>query len=129
MIEPTNPDQSESEWVSEAVHENVDLEKSISNPLEDTQEIQVMDNQPTDMLDIAEKAIVGENYQFAVATLRKLVNQGDHINDVVNRVEMIIQDHPECSDLLIFLGELYTRQGRRTEALEVYKKAQKNILL
>jgi cytochrome c-type biogenesis protein CcmH/NrfG len=41
----------------------------------------------------------------------------------------MVQDHPECSDLLIFLGELYTRLGKREEALAAYKKAQKNILL
>jgi len=129
FLEPDNPEERESKWVSETIHENVDSEGQMSIPLEDTQEIQVMDDQPAFLLDIAEKAIVGENYQFAVATLRKLVNQGDHIHDVINRMEMIILEHPECSELLIFLGELYTRQGKREEALSVYKKAQKNILL
>lgn len=128
FIEPTGL-KSESEWISEAGHDKGDLKETITKPLEDTQEIQVVDNQPAFMLDIVEKAVVGENYQYAVATLRKLINQGNHIDEVVSRVEMIVQDHPESSDLLIFLGELYTRQGKRAEALVVYKRAQKNILL
>jgi tetratricopeptide (TPR) repeat protein len=111
------------------VHDTVDREEAPSNPLEDTQEIQLVDNQPSNMLDIAEKAVVGENYHYAIETLRQLINQGDHIEDVVRRVEIMVQDHPECSDLLIFLGELYTRLGKREEALAAYKKAQKNILL
>ena len=128
-IEPTGLQESDSEWISDTVHDTVDREEAPSNLLEDTQEIQLVDNQPSNMLDIAEKAVVGENYHYAVETLRQLINQGDHIEDVVRRVEIMVQDHPECSDLLIFLGELYTRLGKREEALAAYKKAQKNILL
>ncbi|MBM3137219.1 MAG: hypothetical protein FJZ98_03410 [Chloroflexi bacterium] len=129
LLEPANTEEHESEWVSETIHENIDPKVSTPKPLEDTQEIQVMDNQPAFLLEAAEKAIVGENYQFAVATLRKLANQGNHLNEIVSRVELIVQDHPESSDMLIFLGELYTCQGKRAEALAVYKKAQKNIFL
>jgi tetratricopeptide (TPR) repeat protein len=128
FIEPTDLD-AESEWFSEGGHPNDIPKESPSTPLEDTQEIQVVDNQPAFMLDIVEKALVGENYQYAMTTLRKLINQGFPIEEVVSRVEIMVQDHPECSDLLIFLGELYTRQGKRAEALAVYKRAQKNILL
>lgn len=128
-IEPTDPDAPESEWISEAGHDKNDNGDTASKSLDDTQQILIVDNQPAHMLDIAEKAMVGENYQYAVATLRNLINQGDYLEVVVSRVEAMVQDYPECSDLLIFLGELYTRQGKRAEALAVYKKAQKNILL
>ena len=97
--------------------------------LEDTQEIKIPDYEPAYMLDIAEKAINGENYHFALATFRKLINQGDNLDNVILRMEKIVNEHPDNSELLLFLGELYTRQGRREAALGVYRKAQKIISL
>ena len=128
-IEPADMQESESVWINEAGHANGNTEETTSKALEDTQEIKVVDEQPAYLLDIAEKALVGENYHYAVETLRQLIYQGDQIEDVVQQVEIMVQDHPECSDLLIFLGELYTRLGKREEALAAYKKAQNNILL
>ncbi len=127
--EPHIEHDVESEWISETERNGSEEKNEIPGKLEDTQEIKIPDYEPAYMLDIAEKAVMGENYHYALATFRKLINQGDHIEDVIHRLEKIIQDHPENSELLLFLGELYTRQGKREEALRVYRQAQKIIAL
>ena len=119
----------ESVWINEIEHaESDDMDENLKK-LADTQEIKVVDYQPAYMLDIAEKAIVGENFKFAFNTYQKLIDQDGQIDEVIRRVEEISAEHPEKPDLLLFLGELYSLKGRRTDALAVYKKAQKNISL
>ena len=129
FFESQQPEEAESVWVSELTHQEPEAADENPISLQDTQQIRVKDYHPAYMLDIAEKAVIGENYQYALSTLRKMINQGDHLDDVVRRLEIIVRDHPHNSDLLLFLGELYTRQGKRAEALEIYKRAQKNISL
>jgi len=119
----------ESNWVNELDHAESDEMNENLRKLADTQEIKVVDYQPANILDIAEKAINGENFKFAFATYRKLIDQDKQIDEVIRRVEEISAEHPDQPDLLLFLGELYSIKGRRTDALEVYKKAQKNISL
>lgn len=132
--EPYYPEQigegnTHSVWISENGNRNSSAGNQTTVKLEDTQQIGVPDYQPVYLLDIAEKAIAGENYQYAISLFRKIINQGDYIEDVIRRLEGILAEFPENSELLLLLGELYTRQGKRAEALAVYKKAQKNISL
>lgn len=129
FTEAISENEIESEWISEIEQLESDDMDEPHKTLADTQEIKVVDYQPAYMLDIAEKAIYGENLKFAFATYRKLLDRGGRIDEVITRIEEISAEHPEKPDLLLFLGELYTLKGKRLDALAAYKKAQKNISL
>lgn len=128
-LEPAVEEESKLQWVNESEPTTSNQTETDVAALRDTQPIKVPDYPPAYMLDIAEKAVIGENYQYAISTLRKLMKEGEYLDDVVNWMELIIRDHPDLSDLLLFLGDLYTQQGKRGEALAMYKKAQKTISL
>lgn len=129
FTDPNGEESIESGWITDLEHaESDDMNEDMKN-LADTQEIKVVDYQPAYMLDIAEKAIIGENYKFAFTTFRNLIDQEGQIDEVIKRVEEISELNPEKVDLLLFLGELYTLKGKRPDALATFKKAQKNISL
>lgn len=118
-----------SRWVLEEdgqVHDEP-VENTVS--LNDTQPIKIPADPPEPLLDIAEKAIAGENYQFAIRTLRKIIQQKEYLPAVISRLEEISEAYPQNSDFLLLLGEFYTRDGRRDEALAAYRRAQKIISL
>jgi len=129
FTDPNGEESVESGWITELEHAESDDMNEDKKKLADTQEIKVVDYQPAYMLDIAEKAIIGENFKFAFATYRHLIDQEGQIDEVIKRIEEISKENPEKVELLLFLGELYTLKGKRPDALAAYKKAQKNISL
>ncbi|HUV15492.1 MAG TPA: hypothetical protein VMW28_02885 [Pelolinea sp.] len=133
-IEANLPDglkesDTQSLWISETEVTDQKISHQKTPQLDDTQEINISDADPLHLLDTAEKAIEGENIQFAIKTFRHLITLEDHLDEITNRLEVLVNENPDLSELLLLLGEVYTRQGKKAEALLVYKKAQKIISL
>lgn len=120
---------SKSNWVSEAGSGRPNEEDKKIIQLDDTQEIKILDEDPMQLLDTAEKALQGGNTQYAVKVLFDLVSSNKLLDQTASRLEYLRNIYPDTSELYILLGKTYTKLGKQEEALTEFKKAQKFISL
>jgi len=126
----------ESAWVSGEGIEQDDSGTSTKAQLDetpeklnDTQPIKIPPMDPELVIQEAEKAINGGNFQYALRMIKPLIDQNIELDAVCRYLESAVELHPEKTSYLLLLGEVYTRMSNREKALEVFRKAQNLISL
>jgi tetratricopeptide (TPR) repeat protein len=126
----------ESIWVSgEGVEHDVSgisteaLLEEKPEKLNDTQPIKIMPMEPELVIQEAEKAVNGGNFQYALKLIKPLIDQDIELDAVCRYLEGAVEMHPEKISYLLLLGEVYTRMSNLEKALEVFRKAQSLISL
>ena len=129
-------DLSESMWVSdEAIPQEEIRAAAGAQPdkspekLNDTQPIKIMPMDPELVIQEAEKAVNGGNFQYALKLVKPLIDQNIELDAVCRYLENVVEQHPEKTSYLLLLGEVYTRMSNNEKALEVFRKAQNLISL
>ena len=97
--------------------------------LDDTQQIIISEENPSDLLIDSAKALEGGNTKFAYSTLGKLVSKKQNLNDVSNQLERAIELYPDRPEFRILLSETYSALGEKEKSLAILQNAQKNITL
>ena len=129
-------DIPESKWISDAETPDEEPEaiteaKADNSPekLNDTQPIKVVSMDPELVIQEAEKAVNGGNFQYALKLIKPLIDQNINLDAVRRYLEEAVSQHPEKTSYLLLLGEVYTRLSDNEKALEVFRKAQNLISL
>lgn len=111
------------EWRAEDIEPD-DQSGAKSDPLEDTQRISAESFAVADMLLEAQKAVVGKNVNYSINIFRKLMEEKEHLEEVIPALETIVQEYPKLSDFSSLLGEAYTKAGQNEKAFQVFQEAQ-----
>jgi tetratricopeptide (TPR) repeat protein len=97
--------------------------------LEDTQQISLLKETPSDLLIDSAKALEGGNTKFAFTTLSKLISENQNLTEIINQLERAIELYPDRSEFRLLLGETYFAMGEKEKSLAILQNAQKNISL
>ena len=97
--------------------------------LDDTQQILIPKDSPSDLLIDSAKALEGGNTKFAYSTLSKLLSENQNLHEVANQLERAIELYPDRSEFRLLLGETYSALGEKEKSLAILQNIQKNITL
>jgi len=97
--------------------------------LDDTQQIIITRQNPSDLLIDAAKALEGGNTKFAFSTLSGLLADRQNINELSIQLERAIELYPDHPEFRLLLSEVYLILGEKEKSLTILQNAQKNIIL
>ena len=97
--------------------------------LDETQQIQLLSEDPSELLIDSAKALEGGNTKFAYSTLSKLKSENKNLHEVANQLERAVELYPDRSDFRLLLSETYSVLGEKEKSLAILQNAQKNITL
>ena len=122
-------DQSKTLWINDEDSSTQGMDTNLKTPLEDTQQILIVHENPNDLLIDSAKALEGGNIKFAYVSLSKLISENRNLLEISNQLERAIELYPEHSEFRLLLGETYSALGEKEKALAILQNAQKNISL
>ena len=150
--EQSVPDKSLSKMVSEEgltehVSQNkssldsLDLEKvsstwtdydskrnnSDNNSLDDTQRLEVLPENPEELLNQAFSDIKSGKIKTGLHCINKLIEEKFKLEELATQLEEVCQQYPSEVDLWLILVKVYKRLGFKEKTLETLEKAQNNI--
>ena len=97
--------------------------------LDDTQQIIISKENPSDLLIDSAKALEGGNTKFAYSTLGKLMSEKQNLHEVSNQLERAVELYPDHPEFRLLLSETYSVLGEKEKSLAILQNAQKNITL
>ncbi len=89
--------------------------------------IMLVQTSPSEAIELCRKAysLRPENVRYGY-TLAYFLNQNDRASEAITVLVKIINSSNATSDIYVFLAEIYKDQGRKNEALDIYRKAVEN---
>lgn len=133
-ITPAINDLDELENTNTLWLNDEDVSSQENNPkpvrsLDDTQQILLPKENPSDLLIDSAKALEGGNTKFAYSTLGKLLSEKQNLPEVSNQLERAVELYPDRSEFRLLLSETYSALGEKEKSLAILQNAQKNITL
>lgn len=122
-------EKTNTQWINDEDSSLRETSPKSEPPLEDTQQISIVQENPNDLLIDSAKALEGGNTKFAFTTLNKLFSENQNLPEVIIQLERAIELYPEHSEFHLLLGETYSALGEKEKSLAILQNAQKNISL
>jgi len=95
--------------------------------LDDTQKIKTLKQDPKDVEEQLEKALLENDSEFATKCIEFLLNKKFNLSNVAEKIDNYLQAHPGNIELWLFLVRIYRKLDMNDNALAALEKAQKMI--
>ncbi len=127
FLDSSNLEQVSPTWVSQHSKGKLENAQEVVNSLDDTQKINILSEDPEELITQAFNNIGGRNMSFAYQCLKKLIRNNYKLNELSIQLEDICRQYPANVDLWLILVEVYKKLGLKEKSLKTLEKAQNNL--
>jgi tetratricopeptide (TPR) repeat protein len=126
-IDSSNLKQVSPTWVSQHSDGKTENAQEVIISLDDTQKINVLPEDPEELVALAFNSIDGKKIKFAYQCFYKLIRNNYKLKELAIQLEDICRQYPAEVDLWLILVEVYKKLGLKEKSLETLEKAQNNL--